>query len=113
MASSSRASLLAALLLFSTLSLNPLICSAKDSKVSLALYYETLCPYSANFIVNYLAGIFDNGLISVVDLDLIPYGNARVSSNGTITCQVSLFLVSSPLFRSDRIPNSPIFVVFW
>ncbi|KAJ3699540.1 hypothetical protein LUZ61_003245 [Rhynchospora tenuis] len=87
MASSSRALLFSALFLLSTLSFNPLLCTAKDSRVSLALYYETLCPYCSNFIVNYLAKIFDNGLISIVDLDLIPYGNARVASNGTITCQ--------------------------
>lgn len=58
-----------------------------DAKVSLALYYESLCPYSANFIVNYLAKIFNNGIIDIVDLDLVPYGNARLTANGTITCQ--------------------------
>ncbi|CAL9137145.1 unnamed protein product [Musa textilis] len=60
--------------------------SSSSPKVSLALYYETLCPYSANFIVNYLAKIFDDGLISIVDVDLVPYGNARIR-NGTISCQ--------------------------
>ncbi|KAG6527498.1 hypothetical protein ZIOFF_009601 [Zingiber officinale] len=60
--------------------------SDSASKVSVALYYETLCPYSANFIVNYLAKIFENGLISIVDLELVPYGNARIR-NGTISCQ--------------------------
>jgi interferon, gamma-inducible protein 30 len=68
------------------------ICVAGDSKVSLALYYETLCPYCSNFVVNYLAKIWDDGLISIVDLELIPYGNARVRSNGTITCQVPSYL---------------------
>lgn len=56
-------------------------------KIPLALYYETLCPYCSNFIVNYLAKIFENGLIDIVDLDLVPYGNAKVGSNGTISCQ--------------------------
>lgn len=57
-------------------------------KVSVGLYYESLCPYSANFIVNYLAHIFHNGLISIVDLNLVPYGNARIRPNTTtITCQ--------------------------
>ncbi|XP_042461593.1 gamma-interferon-responsive lysosomal thiol protein-like isoform X2 [Zingiber officinale] len=60
--------------------------SDSASKVSVALYYETLCPYSANFIVNYLAKLFENGLISIVDLELVPYGNARIR-NGTISCQ--------------------------
>ncbi|RWW77356.1 hypothetical protein BHE74_00014507 [Ensete ventricosum] len=67
--------------------------SFSSPKVSLALYYETLCPYSANFIVNYLAKIFDDGLISIVDVDLVPYGNARIQ-NGTISCQVPFAIFS-------------------
>lgn len=57
-------------------------------KVSLKLYYESLCPYSANFVVNYLVKLFDDDLISIVDLRLVPYGNARVGRNDSITCQV-------------------------
>ncbi|XP_077214330.1 gamma-interferon-responsive lysosomal thiol protein-like isoform X1 [Tasmannia lanceolata] len=56
-------------------------------KVSLGLYYETLCPYCSNFIVNFLAKIFKNGLLEIVDLNLVPYGNARIGSNETIACQ--------------------------
>ncbi|PKA56182.1 hypothetical protein AXF42_Ash011111 [Apostasia shenzhenica] len=70
-----------------SLSFTSPVAAGDGGKVSLALYYESLCPYSANFIVNYLADIFDNGLIDIVDLDLIPFGNARVNANGTITCQ--------------------------
>ncbi|KAI4368916.1 hypothetical protein MLD38_017418 [Melastoma candidum] len=59
-----------------------------DSKVEVAFYYETLCPYCSNFIVNGLnTELFTNGLISIVDLKLIPYGNARLGPNATITCQ--------------------------
>ncbi|KAJ3682856.1 hypothetical protein LUZ60_013083 [Juncus effusus] len=85
--SSSRLSLFTTLLILSCSSFASSISASTDSKVPLALYYETLCPYCSNFIVNYLAKIFGNGLISIVDLDLIPYGNAHVSSDGTITCQ--------------------------
>ncbi|EHA8591911.1 hypothetical protein COCNU_contig69039296G000010 [Cocos nucifera] len=67
-------------------------------KIPLALYYETLCPYCSNFIVNYLAKIFENGLIDIVDLDLVPYGNAKVGSNGTISCQVLLLPICFQLF---------------
>ncbi|RWW10023.1 hypothetical protein GW17_00026455 [Ensete ventricosum] len=74
--------------------------SFSSPKVSLALYYETLCPYSANFIVNYLAKIFDDGLISIVDVDLVPYGNARIQ-NGTISCQVPFAIFS------DRFQHGP------
>ncbi|ERN08996.1 gamma-interferon-inducible lysosomal thiol reductase [Amborella trichopoda] len=61
--------------------------SVGTEKVSLDLYYESLCPYSARFFVNYLDDLFSNGLIDIVDLRLIPYGNARVGSNNTISCQ--------------------------
>ncbi|KAI3903719.1 hypothetical protein MKX01_038721 [Papaver californicum] len=74
------------------LSLVILLCStqittADASKVSLALYYESLCPYCSNFMVNYLPKIFSNGLIDIIDLKLVPYGNARVSTDNVITCQ--------------------------
>lgn len=65
-------------------------------KVALELYYETLCPYCSNLIVNYLYTIFESDLISITDLKLIPYGNAKIKSNGTIVCQVSLSL--SPVY---------------
>lgn len=63
---------------------SPSICAGK---VTLSLYYETLCPYCSNFMVNYLPKIFDNGLLSIVDLELVPYGNARIGTNNTISCQ--------------------------
>ncbi|KAB2616603.1 gamma-interferon-inducible lysosomal thiol reductase-like [Pyrus ussuriensis x Pyrus communis] len=58
-----------------------------SGKVSLALYYESPCPYSANFIVNYLVKLFKDELISIVDLKLSPWGNAKLRSNDTFTCQ--------------------------
>ncbi|MCL7026052.1 hypothetical protein MKW94_023624 [Papaver nudicaule] len=61
--------------------------AADASKVSLALYYETLCPYCSNFMVNYLPRIFENGLIDIIDLKLVPYGNARINDDKVITCQ--------------------------
>ncbi|KAJ0792235.1 putative gamma interferon inducible lysosomal thiol reductase GILT [Helianthus annuus] len=62
-------------------------------KVKLALYYEALCPGCTDFIINDLSKIFDNGLIDIVDLKLSPYGNAKISSNGTIVCQVCCYLL--------------------
>ncbi|PSS23843.1 Gamma-interferon-inducible lysosomal thiol reductase [Actinidia chinensis var. chinensis] len=56
-------------------------------KVKLSLYYEALCPFCTNFIVNNLAKIFENGLISVIDLRLVPWGNAFVKDNNTWVCQ--------------------------
>lgn len=63
--------------------------SDPPKKVTVSLYYESLCPFSANFITNYLKDIFTNGLISIVDLRLIPFGNAKILDDGSINCQVS------------------------
>lgn len=59
----------------------------ESQKVKLSVYYEALCPYCANFIVNSLAKIFKNGLISIIDLKLIPWGNAYLEDNSTWICQ--------------------------
>ncbi|KNA08335.1 hypothetical protein SOVF_163510 [Spinacia oleracea] len=56
-------------------------------KVQLDFYYESLCPYCAKFIINELPIIFQNGLIDIVDLRLFPWGNARLTSNNSFTCQ--------------------------
>lgn len=61
--------------------------TTSSEKVTVSLYYETLCPFCANFIVNHLVKIFQNGLISVVNLRMIPWGNAWITSDGTFTCQ--------------------------
>ncbi|GMY10536.1 gamma-interferon-responsive lysosomal thiol protein-like [Fagus crenata] len=60
---------------------------SNSQKVSLALYYESLCPYSANFIINYLDKLFETDLISIVDLNLVPWGNAKLRGNDTFDCQ--------------------------
>ncbi|XP_059427726.1 gamma-interferon-responsive lysosomal thiol protein-like [Corylus avellana] len=65
----------------------PAASSPTSDSVTVSLYYETLCPYCANFIVNYLLKIFQNGLISVVNLRMVPWGNAWIQSNGTFVCQ--------------------------
>ncbi|XP_065041029.1 gamma-interferon-responsive lysosomal thiol protein-like isoform X2 [Musa acuminata AAA Group] len=81
------ASFLASSSSFSRVAISTTSSPASPRNVSLALYYETLCPYCSNFIVNHLSKIFHDGLISIVDLDLIPYGNARLGSNSTMSCQ--------------------------
>lgn len=81
------------LLVFVTAARFPAASAASgDGKVQLVLYYETLCPYCSNFIVNGLSEVFENGLISIIDLRLVPYGNARIGANNTISCQVNPLL---------------------
>jgi interferon gamma-inducible protein 30 len=61
--------------------------ASSDGKVAVDFYSESLCPYCSNFIVNYLSKIVDNGVIDIVDLRMIPYGNAHVYPTGEIICQ--------------------------
>ncbi|WVY93296.1 hypothetical protein V8G54_032384 [Vigna mungo] len=60
---------------------------SQPPKVSLELYYESLCPYSANFIVNHLPKIFSTDLIPIVHLKFVPWGNANLQPNHTFICQ--------------------------
>lgn len=69
-----------------------LICQSCGQNVTLSVYYETLCPYCADFIVNHLVKLFQNGIISIVDLRLIPWGNAFLQPDGTFICQVTFCL---------------------
>ncbi|KAL0390101.1 UNVERIFIED_CONTAM: Cinnamoyl-CoA reductase 1 [Sesamum calycinum] len=73
------------LLIFSLISASAAVDSG--DKVSFEVYYESLCPYCSNLIVNYLYKLFDSDLISITDFKLVPYGNAKIRPNGTITCQ--------------------------
>ncbi|KAG0539984.1 hypothetical protein BDA96_03G369500 [Sorghum bicolor] len=56
-------------------------------RVPVSVYYETLCPFCSAFVVNDLSRVFRNGISSIADLRLVPFGNGRVSADGTITCQ--------------------------
>ncbi|GAY32093.1 hypothetical protein CUMW_000550 [Citrus unshiu] len=62
--------------------------AAKSQKVKLSLYYESLCPYCANFIENQLVKVFNTDLRIIVNLRLVPYGNAQIRGpDKTIICQ--------------------------
>ncbi|KAL9428714.1 hypothetical protein AB3S75_030661 [Citrus x aurantiifolia] len=59
-----------------------------NDNVNLSLYYETLCPGCAEFISEGLGKVFEKGLISIVNIRLIPWGNAEiVEPNKTVDCQ--------------------------
>lgn len=65
---------------------------ANPEKVSLSLYYETLCPYCRNFIVDPLAKAINTDLMTILDLEMVPWGNAMILPNTSILCQVHFFL---------------------
>lgn len=77
---------------------------SSSPKVSLGFYYESLCPYCSSFIVNHLAKLFEDDLISVVDLHLSPWGNTKLRpDNVTVVCQVLFSLKFFNWFFSDSI----------
>lgn len=47
-------------------------------KVKVALYYESLCPYSIRFFTEILYPTYVL-LNEIMDVDLIPYGNTKVN----------------------------------
>ncbi|KAE8778173.1 27k protein [Hordeum vulgare] len=61
-----------------------------SEKVHVAIYYESLCPFSIRFVANHLVKAYRDGLLDAADLTLVPYGNAVVGSDGTISCQECL-----------------------
>ncbi|CAL5210787.1 unnamed protein product [Lathyrus oleraceus] len=59
-----------------------------DHKVNLTIYYESLSQPSATFIVKNLEEIFNNDLIDMVNLQLIPWADSHVNPlNNSISCQ--------------------------
>ncbi|KAF3448051.1 hypothetical protein FNV43_RR08759 [Rhamnella rubrinervis] len=59
-----------------------------SQKVNLSVYYGTLSPNSASFIVRNLAQVFDKDLVTILNLKLIPWGDAHVNiSNNATVCQ--------------------------
>lgn len=67
-----------------------------ENRVNLSVYYESLCPYCANFIVNNLVKIFQTDLINIVNLRLVPWGNTQIQPNDTWICQVPCFPLYLP-----------------
>lgn len=65
------------------------ISSSMDSQmVNLSVYYEALSPSCATFIIQNLTGVFDDDLITITNLRMVPWGNAHVNeTDNTIICQ--------------------------
>ncbi|CAN6715496.1 unnamed protein product [Malus baccata var. baccata] len=77
-----------ALIIASTLCSFGSVSSIEAQKLTLSVYYETLCPRCATFIVKNLARIFDNELITILNLRLVPWGNASTNNSKNATfCQ--------------------------
>lgn len=63
---------------------------SKTPKLNLTLYYDSMCPSSRDFIIKDLVKVFMEDLIRIVNLWLVPWGNALiVEPNKNIICQVT------------------------
>ena len=60
----------------------------KPALVPVGVYVESLCPGCRNFISTMLKPAVAKGLGAIMDLTIVPYGNAKASSGG-VRCQVS------------------------
>lgn len=58
----------------------------KINKITLSIYFESRCPYSKKFHLEQLKPTF-NLLSDHINLDLIPYGNAKFVGPNKIECQ--------------------------
>lgn len=58
---------------------------AKD-KMELSVYYESLCPDSRRFFINQLGPVYAE-LSDYIDLDLVPFGHARILGTNKMVCQ--------------------------
>lgn len=68
------------------------VASIASQKVNLSVYYTSLCQPCATFIVQNLEGIFNNDLINIINLQLVPWANAYVNkTNNSIICQVLFY----------------------
>ncbi|XP_066150535.1 GILT-like protein 1 [Euwallacea fornicatus] len=61
--------------------------SVTSNSVKVSLYYETLCPDCMNFIKNQLHLNYKLFGRDLVQLELIPYGNAKENGPKNFTCQ--------------------------
>ena len=65
-----------------------------SERVTMSLYYESLCPYCSSFIAGPLAHVLETDLMTILNLRLVPWGNAILDSNNTIECQVAISISS-------------------
>lgn len=58
--------------------------AAQAPKVNISLYYESLCPYSMAFIMGQASKAY-NKVGSIMNLEMIPFGNAVIKTDGGVT----------------------------
>jgi hypothetical protein len=53
--------------------------------ITVTLMFEALCPFCQKFIATQLANLYDQ-FRGKVEIELVPFGNARLLPNGQISC---------------------------
>ncbi|KAI3840465.1 hypothetical protein MKW92_020126 [Papaver armeniacum] len=67
---------------------NSLVNTSSVNKVEVSLYYDSLHPESAKFITKFLPTIFDENLTDIANLNLVPYGKAKLDGiKNEVTCE--------------------------
>ncbi|PAV90129.1 hypothetical protein WR25_13333 [Diploscapter pachys] len=61
--------------------------ATRNQKINITVLIEALCPDCQQLIVNELYPNVYTKFKDYVNIEFIPYGNARILSNGTIQCQ--------------------------
>lgn len=65
-----------------------LVSGMSTDKVNIELYYESQCPGCKAMITKQIApAIVEDGIAEILNLTLIPYGNAKMSESGQVSCQ--------------------------
>ncbi|XP_073387100.1 gamma-interferon-responsive lysosomal thiol protein-like [Physcomitrium patens] len=68
------------------------ICDVGAEKVKFELYSETLCPCCAYFIIKVVNPFFNNGLIDIMELCIVPFhGLEECKLNIIQTCAIQLW----------------------
>uniref|UniRef100_A0A915EUZ6 Saposin A-type domain-containing protein n=1 Tax=Ditylenchus dipsaci TaxID=166011 RepID=A0A915EUZ6_9BILA len=60
--------------------------ASKNKPILLTLLYESLCPDCQNFISDFFRNTYHK-IKDFIQLELVPFGNARTDKNSTIICQ--------------------------
>ena len=55
--------------------------STKPAPVKVDFYMESLCPSCAMFTTHTLAPMQTDGLFDIMELTMVPFGNAKVNSH--------------------------------
>jgi interferon gamma-inducible protein 30 len=57
----------------------------QTAPITVTLMFEALCPFCQRFISNHLGNLYDQ-FRGKIEIELVPWGNARLLQNGQISC---------------------------